>query len=48
LTDPLTGAARDDIFICEADIGRLGLRDGDTVQLASVDGPFLGRLRRAR
>ena len=48
MTDPLTGAARDDIFICEADIGRLGLRDGDTVQLAPVDGMFRGRLRSAR
>jgi molybdopterin-dependent oxidoreductase alpha subunit len=46
--DPLTGAARDDIFICDADISRLGLRAGDTVQLTSVDGTFRGRLRSAR
>jgi anaerobic selenocysteine-containing dehydrogenase len=45
LTDPLAGAARDDIFICEEDIGRLGLRDGNTVQLTSVNGMFRGRLR---
>jgi predicted molibdopterin-dependent oxidoreductase YjgC len=45
--DPLTGAARDDILISPVDLARIGLRDGDPVQLTSADGTFAGRLRAA-
>jgi molybdopterin-dependent oxidoreductase alpha subunit len=45
--DPLTGARREDIFISEADLARLGFRTGDRVRLTSADGAFTGRLRAA-
>lgn len=45
--DPLTGAARDDILISEADLARLGLTDGAAVTLRSPYGAFTGRLRQA-
>lgn len=45
--DPLTGAARDDILISEADLVRLGLTDGAAVTLRSPYGAFTGRLRQS-
>lgn len=45
--DPLTGAARDAVLISRADLTRLGLHDGDAVQLESPHGSFTGRLREA-
>ncbi|HJZ77351.1 MAG TPA: FdhF/YdeP family oxidoreductase [Vicinamibacterales bacterium] len=45
--DPLTGAARDDIFISADDLRRLGLAAGARVELRSPHGAFVGRLRPA-
>ncbi|HZR21985.1 MAG TPA: FdhF/YdeP family oxidoreductase [Vicinamibacterales bacterium] len=45
--DPLTGAARDAIFISDVDLQRLNMNDGDRVTLASGSGTYSGRLRRA-
>jgi anaerobic selenocysteine-containing dehydrogenase len=45
--DPLTGAARDDIFISRDDLTRLALRSGDRVRLRSACGSFTGRVREA-
>jgi anaerobic selenocysteine-containing dehydrogenase len=45
--DPLTGAARDDIFISAADLARLQIDEGTIVQLRSARGTFRGRLKRA-
>ena len=46
--DPLTGAARDEVLISEADMIVLGLRAGDRVRLRSTSGTFTGRVRMAR
>ena len=46
-TDPLTGAAREDIFISGDDLKRLRLDEGTVVQLRSATGTFRGRLKRA-
>ncbi|MCH7530915.1 MAG: FdhF/YdeP family oxidoreductase [Gemmatimonadetes bacterium] len=43
--DPLTGGARDDVFMAAADAARLGLEDGDAVTLRSDVGSFSGRCR---
>ena len=43
--DPLTGAARDDVMMAEADARRLGVRPGDPVLLRSETGEFRGRVR---
>jgi predicted molibdopterin-dependent oxidoreductase YjgC len=43
--DPLTGAARDDIFISSDDLRRIGLTAGARVELRSGSGSFVGRLR---
>jgi anaerobic selenocysteine-containing dehydrogenase len=43
--DPLTGAARDDVFLSQADAEMLGLRDGDSVLLKSEAGEFRGRCK---
>ncbi len=43
--DPLTGGARDDVFMADEDARRLGLRDGDPVTLRSEVGSFRGRCR---
>ena len=43
--DPLTGARRDDVFMNEADVKRLGLADGDRVVLTSAAGDLRGRCR---
>jgi molybdopterin-dependent oxidoreductase alpha subunit len=45
--DPLTGAARDDIFISDDDLRRLGLAAGARVELRSPNGSFVGRLKPA-
>jgi molybdopterin-dependent oxidoreductase alpha subunit len=45
--DPLTGAAREDILICRADLDALGLTEGTPVILRSGHGEFRGRLRTA-
>lgn len=44
-TDPLTGARRDDVFMNETDVKRLGLADGDPVVLTSATGDMRGRCR---
>jgi predicted molibdopterin-dependent oxidoreductase YjgC len=43
--DPLTGAARDDVFISQEDAARIGVRDGDALRLTSPAGQFLGRAK---
>jgi len=43
--DPLTGAKRDDVFMNETDVQRLGLADGDRVILTSETGNLRGRCR---
>jgi len=40
--DPLTGAARDAVFICADDLARLQLRDGDRMCLQSATGSYVG------
>jgi molybdopterin-dependent oxidoreductase alpha subunit len=45
--DPLTGAGRDDVLISPDDLTRLGLADGDQVELRSSSGSFRGRLKAA-
>jgi molybdopterin-dependent oxidoreductase alpha subunit len=47
-TDPLTGAARDAVYIDEADAARLGLGPDATVRLRSAHGELVGRLRLVR
>ncbi|MGE3513484.1 MAG: molybdopterin dinucleotide binding domain-containing protein, partial [Vicinamibacterales bacterium] len=42
--DPLTGAGRDAVFICQTDLDRLGLTPGARVRLTSLNGGFTGRL----
>jgi anaerobic selenocysteine-containing dehydrogenase len=43
--DPLTGAARDAVFISAEDAARLGLREGDRLRLTSTVGQYVGRAR---
>jgi molybdopterin-dependent oxidoreductase alpha subunit len=43
--DPLTGAARDHVFISKEDAARLGVRDGDALRLTSPAGQYLGRAK---
>src|SRR5262249_5640383 len=43
--DPLTGAARDDVFISVEDATALGLADGEAVLLRSSAGEFSGRAK---
>lgn len=43
--DPLTGAARDDIFINRKDAARLGVKDGDAITLRNEIGTLRGRCR---
>jgi len=45
--DPLTGAARDHIFISRDDLARVGLHEGTRVRLRSECGTFHGYLRAA-
>jgi molybdopterin-dependent oxidoreductase alpha subunit len=45
--DPLTGAARDEVLMSEADMLFFGLRAGDRVSLRSTSGAFTGRVRMA-
>jgi molybdopterin-dependent oxidoreductase alpha subunit len=41
--DPLTGAARDHVFVARADAGRLGLVTGDPIVLRNATGTYRGR-----
>jgi anaerobic selenocysteine-containing dehydrogenase len=43
--DPLTGAARDAVFMSATDAARLGLADGAQVELRSDTGRLSGRVR---
>ena len=45
--DPITGAARDDVFISEDDLLRLRMSEGAPVRLRSPSGTFDGKLRTA-
>lgn len=45
--DPLTGAAREDVFVAHEDVARLGLREGQRVRLRSAQGVFEARVRAA-
>jgi anaerobic selenocysteine-containing dehydrogenase len=45
--DPLTGAARDAVFISAQDAEQLGLADGSPIRLASAHGRYDGRVFRA-
>jgi molybdopterin-dependent oxidoreductase alpha subunit len=45
--DPLTGAARDELFIAPVDADRMRLRDGDPVAVRSAYGEIRLRVRRA-
>jgi anaerobic selenocysteine-containing dehydrogenase len=47
-TDPLTGAARDAVYMDPADAAELGLADGGAVVLRSDVGEFRGRIHLAR
>ncbi len=42
--DPLTGAGRDAVLMCEADARALGLREGDGVVLSNAQGRMEGRV----
>jgi predicted molibdopterin-dependent oxidoreductase YjgC len=43
--DPLTGAARDHVFISKEDAARLGVREGDALRLTSPVGQYVGRAK---
>ena len=43
--DPLTGAAREDVLISAEDATRLGVREGDRIQLKSATGEYIGAVR---
>ena len=45
--DPLTGAARDDVLMSDADMAALGFRSGQRVRLRATGGTFSGRVRTA-
>lgn len=45
--DPLTGAARDEVLMSEADLRMLGLLPGQQVRLRSASGALTGRVRPA-
>ena len=47
-TDPLTGAARDAIYIDSHDAGVIGVADGDALVLTSEAGSFTGRAKLVR
>ena len=46
--DPLTGASRDEVLICEDDAKRIHIAGGDAVRLISKSGNYTGRARIAR
>lgn len=46
--DPLTGAARDDVYLDEHDANRLGIGPGDAVLLRSSTGEYRGRAKLVR
>jgi molybdopterin-dependent oxidoreductase alpha subunit len=43
--DPLTGAAREDIFMAAEDAERLGVKNGEAIVLRNERGEFRGRVR---
>jgi molybdopterin-dependent oxidoreductase alpha subunit len=43
--DPITGAQRDHILICEEDAARLGVRNDDAITLRNDLGTFTGRVK---
>jgi molybdopterin-dependent oxidoreductase alpha subunit len=45
--DPLTGAARDEVLMSDADMRASGCRAGQRVRLLAADGSFTGRVRPA-
>ena len=45
--DPLTGAHRDDVLMSATDMARLGIQEGDAVELRSASGAMTGRARAA-
>ncbi|MET0326863.1 MAG: molybdopterin-dependent oxidoreductase, partial [Ilumatobacteraceae bacterium] len=47
-TDPLTGAARDAVYIDRHDAGLLGVAEGDPITLTSDAGAFVGRAKLVR
>jgi molybdopterin-dependent oxidoreductase alpha subunit len=47
-SDPLTGAKRDAIFISQLDAERLGVKDGEAIELRNGHGSFIGRAKIAR
>jgi molybdopterin-dependent oxidoreductase alpha subunit len=47
-TDPLTGAARDAVYLDERDAAEFGVGDGDAVRLRSEEGEFVGRAKLVR
>lgn len=44
-TDPLTGAARDDILISREDAALLAIKEGDTIRLTSNAGSYTGHAK---
>jgi predicted molibdopterin-dependent oxidoreductase YjgC len=46
--DPLTGADRDAVYIDSHDAGRIGVADGDALELRSAAGTFVGRAKLVR
>ena len=46
--DPLTGAARDAVYLDESDARALHLAEGDRVRLTSATGEFVGRVKVVR
>jgi len=42
--DPLTGAKRDAVFMAQADVDRLGLREGSPVVLRNEHGELRGKV----
>jgi molybdopterin-dependent oxidoreductase alpha subunit len=46
-TDPLTGAAREDVLMSPEDALKLGLHESQPVRLVSVNGEFRGRVKLA-
>jgi molybdopterin-dependent oxidoreductase alpha subunit len=47
-TDPLTGAARDAVYLDERDAADLGVDEGGAVRLRSAGGEFVGRVKLVR
>jgi molybdopterin-dependent oxidoreductase alpha subunit len=45
VTDPLTGASRNDVFISRDDAQFLGVEDGESIRLVSSVGTYVGRVK---